>query len=154
MPVRIAAPILAAVTRVRALAHGAALMRFIAAKRGLAAALHCGRSDGSPPARYFRAQRTAPRGEKRCLKSAASAGQFRTTWIPIPYGAVASLCMTAQDQGPDARSDGRAVVDGLRYETLTCGYVPEATLEGRRPWKSNHNWRFTDTSFSRHVPHQ
>ncbi|HWN80286.1 MAG TPA: TetR family transcriptional regulator, partial [Bradyrhizobium sp.] len=88
---------------------------FIAAKRGLAAALHSGDPAFDALPAYFE-QRLRP-VVKALFESAASAGQVRTDVDPNELlGAVASLCMSAHDQGPDrAQRMVALLVDGLRY---------------------------------------
>jgi AcrR family transcriptional regulator len=90
---------------------------FIATKRGLAAALHSGDPAFDALPAYFE-QRLRP-ALKALLESAASAGQVRTNVDPNDLlGAVASLCMSAHDQGPDrAQRMVALLVDGLRYGT-------------------------------------
>lgn len=90
---------------------------FIATKRGLATALHSGNPAFDPLPAYFQ-QRLQP-AFRTLLDSAAAAGEVRADVDPEDLlGAVASLCMSAQSDGP-----GRAermvalLVDGLRYGT-------------------------------------
>jgi AcrR family transcriptional regulator len=90
---------------------------FIATKRGLATALHSGNPAFDPLPAYFQ-QRLQP-AFRALLDSAAAAGQVRADVDPEDLlGAVASLCMSAHNDGP-----GRAermvalLVDGLRYGT-------------------------------------
>jgi AcrR family transcriptional regulator len=88
---------------------------FIAAKRGLAKALHSGDPAFDTLPVYFK-QRLEP-ALRTLLKSAASAGQVRPD-IPAEelLGAVASLCMHAYARGPKhARRMVSLLVDGLRY---------------------------------------
>jgi AcrR family transcriptional regulator len=112
-----AAPVLAA-------AHepGEALARwvqryvdFIAAKRGLAKALHSGDPAFDALPAYFK-QRLEP-ALRTLLKSAASAGQTRPDITAEELlGAVASLCVHSYAQGPKhARRLVSLLVDGLRY---------------------------------------
>jgi AcrR family transcriptional regulator len=90
---------------------------FIATKRGLATALHSGNPAFDPLPAYFQ-QRLQP-AFGALLDSAAAAGEVRADVDPEDLlGAVASLCMSAHNDGP-----GRAermvalLVDGLRYGT-------------------------------------
>ena len=112
-----AAPILAAEHE-----SGEALARwiqryvdFIAAKRGLAKALHSGDPAFDTLPAYFK-QRLEP-ALQVLLKSAASAGQVRPDiGAEELLGAIASLCMHAFTQGPKhARRMVSLLVDGLRY---------------------------------------
>ena len=88
---------------------------FIAAKRGLAAALHSGNPAFDPLPAYFH-QRLEPtlRG---LLEAAAAVGAVRTDFAAEELlGAVASLCMHAYKQGPEqARRMVALLVDGLRH---------------------------------------
>jgi AcrR family transcriptional regulator len=88
---------------------------FIAAKRGLAKALHSGDPAFDTLPAYFK-QRLEP-ALRALLKSAASAGQVRPDIAAEELlGAVASLCMHAYAQGPKhARRMVSLLVDGLRY---------------------------------------
>jgi AcrR family transcriptional regulator len=88
---------------------------FIAAKRGLAKALHSGDPAFDNLPGYFD-QRLRP-ALRTLLKAAAAAGEVRADVDADDLlGAVASLCMSAHNAGP-----GRAermvalLVDGLRY---------------------------------------
>jgi AcrR family transcriptional regulator len=112
-----AAPLLAA-------AHepGEALARwmlryvdFVAAKRGLAPALHSGDPAFDTLRAYFE-QRLRP-ALRTLLTSAAAAGEVRSdVEADDILGAVASLCMHAFDQGAEhARRMVSLFVDGLRY---------------------------------------
>ena len=112
-----AAPVLAAENEA-----GEALARwvqryvdFIAAKRGLAKALHSGDQAYDALPAYFK-QRLEP-ALRTLLKSAASAGQIRPDITAEELlGAIASLCMHAYAQGPEhARRLVSLLVDGLRY---------------------------------------
>jgi AcrR family transcriptional regulator len=112
-----AAPVLAAEH-----APGEALARwlqryvdFIAAKRGLAKALHSGDPAFDALPAYFK-QRLEP-ALRALLKSAASARQVRPDIAAEELlGAVASLSMHAFGQGPKhARRMVSLLVDGLRY---------------------------------------
>jgi AcrR family transcriptional regulator len=88
---------------------------FIAAKRGLAKALHSGDPAFDTLPAYF-TQRLEP-ALQTLLKSAASAGQVRSDVAAAELlGAIASLCMHAYAQGPKhARRMVSLLVDGLRY---------------------------------------
>ena len=88
---------------------------FVATKRGLAKALHSGDPAYDALPAYFE-ERLRP-ALKTLFDSAASAGQVRTDVDPNDLlGAVASLCMSAHDQGPDhAQRMVALLVDGLRY---------------------------------------
>jgi AcrR family transcriptional regulator len=88
---------------------------FIAAKRGLAKALHSGDPAFDTLPAYFK-QRLEP-ALRSLLKSAVSAGQVRPDIAAEELlGAVASLCMHAYAQGPKhARRMVSLLVDGLRY---------------------------------------
>jgi AcrR family transcriptional regulator len=88
---------------------------FIAAKRGLAKALHSGDPAFDTLPAYFK-QRLEP-ALQVLLKSAASAGQVRTDIAAEELlGAIASLCMHAFTQGPKhARRMASLLVDGLRF---------------------------------------
>jgi AcrR family transcriptional regulator len=88
---------------------------FIAAKRGLAKALHSGDPAFDTLPAYFK-QQLEP-ALRTLLKSAASVGQVRPDISAEELlGAVASLCMHAYAQGPKhARRMVSLLVDGLRY---------------------------------------
>ena len=88
---------------------------FIAAKRGLAPALHSGNPAYEPLRAQFE-QRVRP-ALRTLLKSAVAAGEVRTDVDADDIlSAVASLCMPAHDNGPDhARRMVALLVDGLRY---------------------------------------
>jgi AcrR family transcriptional regulator len=88
---------------------------FIAAKRGLAKALHSGDPAFDTLPAYFK-QRLEP-ALRTLLKSAISAGHVRSDIAAEELlGAVASLCMQAHAQGPEhARRMVSLLVDGLRY---------------------------------------
>lgn len=88
---------------------------FIAAKRGLAPALHSGNPAFETLRAYFE-QRVRP-ALRTLLESAAAAGAVRADVDADDIlGAVASLCMPAHDNGPDhARRMVALLVDGLRY---------------------------------------
>ncbi len=88
---------------------------FLGTKRGLAAALHSGNPAFEPLPMYFR-QRLEP-ALRTLLESAAAAGEVRTDFTAGDLlDAVASLCRTAYEHGPDhARRMVALLVDGLRY---------------------------------------
>lgn len=90
---------------------------FIAAKRGLATALHSGSPAYDTLPAYFR-KRLEP-ALRTLLESAGAAGVVRTDVAAKDLlGAAASLCMHAYNQGsgPDhARRMVSLLVDGLRY---------------------------------------
>jgi AcrR family transcriptional regulator len=88
---------------------------FVAAKRGLAPALHSGEPAYDTLRAYFD-QRLRP-ALHTLLASAAGVGEVRTDVDADDIlGAVASLCMHAFDQGPEhARRMVSLFVDGLRY---------------------------------------
>jgi AcrR family transcriptional regulator len=88
---------------------------FIAAKRGLATALHSGNPAFNTLPTYFQ-QRLEP-ALRALLEAAAAAGEVRTDISAEELlGAVASLCMHAYKQGPEhARRMVALLVDGLRY---------------------------------------
>ena len=90
-------------------------VEFIAAKRGLAKALHSEDAAFDTLPAYFE-QRLEP-ALQTLLKSAASAGQIRPDIAAEELlGAIASLCMRACVQGPkDAQRMVSVLVDGLRY---------------------------------------
>ena len=88
---------------------------FVAAKRGLAKALHSGDPAFDSLSGYFD-QRLRP-ALRTLLQAAAAAGEIRTDVDADELlGAVASLCMSSHNAGP-----GRAermvalLIDGLRY---------------------------------------
>jgi len=88
---------------------------FVAAKRGLAAALHSGNpAFDTLPAYFDKRLRPALRG---LLTAAVAAGEARADIAPDDLlSAVASLCMRAHDKGPDhARRMVALLVDGLRH---------------------------------------
>jgi len=90
---------------------------FVATKRGLAEALHSGDpAFDALPAYFERRLRPAVR---RLFDSAVAAGVVRTDVDADDIlGAVASLCMSAHDNGPDqTRRMVGLLVDGLRYGT-------------------------------------
>jgi AcrR family transcriptional regulator len=88
---------------------------FIAAKRGLAKALHSGDPAFDTLPAYFQ-QRLEP-ALRTLLESAAAAGEVRTDIAAMDLlGAAARLCMHAYDQEPEhARRMVSLLVDGLRY---------------------------------------
>ena len=97
---------------------------FIAAKRGLATALHSGNPAFDALPAYFQ-QRLEP-ALRTLLESAAVAGEVRSDIAAKDLlGAVASLCMHAYEQGPEhARRMVSLLVDGLRYGTNPSVNVP------------------------------
>ncbi len=110
-----AAPILAAEHEpFEALAHWMQrYAAFIAAKRGLAPALHSGNPAFEPLRAHFE-QRVRP-ALRTLLQSAAAAGEVRTDVDSEELlSAVASLCMPAHDDG-HARRMVALLADGLRY---------------------------------------
>ena len=88
---------------------------FIAAKRGLATALHSGDPAFDTLPAYFK-QRLEP-ALSTLLESAVAAGEIRSDIVAEDLlGAVASLCMHAYNRGPEhARRMVSLLVDGLRY---------------------------------------
>ena len=88
---------------------------FLGTKRGLASALHSGNPAYEPLPAYFQ-QRLEP-ALRTLLESAVAAGEVRTDFVAKDLlDAVASLCRTAYDRGPDhARRMVALLVDGLRY---------------------------------------
>jgi AcrR family transcriptional regulator len=90
---------------------------FLGTKRGLAAALHSGNPAFEPLPEYFR-QRLEP-ALRTLLESAAAAGEVRTDFAAGDLlDAVASLCRSAYDRGPEhAQAMVALLVDGLRYGT-------------------------------------
>ena len=88
---------------------------FIAAKRGLASALHSGDPTFDTLPAYFQ-QRLEP-ALRALLEAAAAAGQVRKDIAAKDLlGAVAGLCMDAYGHGPEhARRMVALLVDGLRY---------------------------------------
>lgn len=97
---------------------------FIAAKRGLAAALHSGNPAFDTLPAYFD-QRLRP-ALLTLLESAAAAGEVRTDVDADDIlRAVASLCMSAKDDRPGhARRMVALLVDGLRYGTDPSADTP------------------------------
>ena len=90
---------------------------FLGTKRGLASALHSGSPAFDPLPAYFR-QRLEP-ALQALLASAAAAGEVRADFAAGDLlDAVASLCRSAYDRGPDhAQAMVALLVDGLRYGT-------------------------------------
>jgi len=88
---------------------------FLGTKRGLASALHSGNPAFDPLPGYFQ-QRLQP-ALQTLLVSAIAAGEVRTDFATEDLlEAVASLCRSAYDRGPDhARRMVALLVDGLRY---------------------------------------
>jgi len=88
---------------------------FIAAKRGLASALHSGNPAFDTLPAYFH-QRLVP-ALQTLLEAAGATGEVRTDISAEELlGAVASLCTHAYKQGPEhARRMVALLVDGLRY---------------------------------------
>jgi AcrR family transcriptional regulator len=102
---------------------------FIAAKRGLAKALHSGDPAFDTLPAYFK-QRLEP-VLRALLMSAASAGEVRPDIAAEDLlGAVASLCMHAYAQGPNhARRMVSLLVDGLCYGATS---TPKSKKAARR----------------------
>jgi len=97
---------------------------FIAAKRGLATALHSGDPAFETLPAYFE---TRLRPALRSLLDAAIAeGEVRADVEPDDLlRAVARLCMSAHDDGPGpARRMVALLVDGLRYGASSSGDTP------------------------------
>jgi len=90
---------------------------FLGTKRGLAAALHSGNPAFAPLPAYFR-QRLEP-ALQTLLASAVAASEVRADFAAGDLlDAVASLCRSAYDRGPDhAQAMVALLVDGLRYGT-------------------------------------
>ena len=88
---------------------------FVAAKRGLATALHSGDPAYDTLPAYFQ-ERLEP-ALRGLLELAAAAGEVRTDIAAKDIlSAAASLCMQAYNQGPEhARRMVSLLVDGLRY---------------------------------------
>jgi AcrR family transcriptional regulator len=97
---------------------------FIAAKRGLAKALHSGDPAFDALPAYFD-QRLRP-ALRALLKSAADAGEVRTDIDADEIlSAVASLCMSASNAGPErARRMVALLADGLRYRAKPSAETP------------------------------
>lgn len=106
---------------------------FVAAKRGLAAALHSGDPAYEALPVYFD-QRLRPAIEG-LFDTASAAGAIRTGAKPNELlRAVASLCTAAHDVGPDyARNMIGLLLDGLRYgaDFSEDDGKPVTALEGR-----------------------
>jgi AcrR family transcriptional regulator len=100
---------------------------FIAAKRGLATALHSGNPAYDTLPAYFQ-KRLRP-ALLTLLEAAAAAGEVCAGVEPDDLlQAVASLCAPARDRGPEhARRMVALLVDGLRY-----GASPSVNTPGRR----------------------
>lgn len=94
---------------------------FLGTKRGLASALHSGNPAFDPLPAYFR-QRLQP-ALQALLESAVAVGDVRTDFTAQDLlDAVASLCHTAYQQGPEhARRMVALLVDGLRYGAGRAG---------------------------------
>jgi len=94
---------------------------FVAAKRGLATALHSGDPAYDALPAYFE-KRLRP-AFRTLLETAAAAGAVRADVEPNELlGAVASLCMQARDDRPGQAERMVALfVDGLRYGAKTVG---------------------------------
>ena len=88
---------------------------FIATKRGLATALHSGNPAFETLPAYFQ-KRLRP-ALRALLEAAAASGEVRADVEPDELlRAVASLCISAHDDGPaHARRMVALLVDGLRY---------------------------------------
>ncbi len=99
-------------------------MAFIAAKRGLATALHSGDPAFETLPAYFQ-KRLRP-AIQTLLEAAATAGEVRADVEPDDLlRAVASLCMSAHDGGPArARRMVALLVDGLRYGASRSANTP------------------------------
>ena len=97
---------------------------FIAAKRGLAKALHSGDPAFDALPAYFD-QRLRP-ALRALLKSAVAAGEVGADVDADDIlGAVASLCMSASNAGPErARRMVALLADGLRYRAKPSGDTP------------------------------
>jgi AcrR family transcriptional regulator len=94
---------------------------FLAAKRGLAGALHSGDPAFDPLPAYFWARLDPALGT--LLDAAAAAGDIRPGVRPNDLlEAVARLCRSASDDGPDfARRMVALLLDGLRYRATARG---------------------------------
>jgi AcrR family transcriptional regulator len=97
---------------------------FVAAKRGLANALHSGDPAFDALPAYFD-QRLRP-ALRTLLKSAVAAGEVRADIDADDIlGAVASLCMSASNAGPErARRMVALLADGLRYRAEPSADTP------------------------------
>jgi AcrR family transcriptional regulator len=96
-------------------------MDFIAAKRGLATALHSGDPAFETLPGYF--ERRLRPALRALLDTAAAAGEVRADVEPDDLlRAVASLCMSAHNDGPGpARRMVGLLLDGLRYGASSPG---------------------------------
>jgi AcrR family transcriptional regulator len=104
--------------------------RFIATKRGLAAALHSGDPAFDPlPAYFDRHLRPALAG---LLESAVSAGEVRADVEPNDLlRAVGNLCLPAgDDRSGHAQRMVDLLIDGLRYGAAAPATVPPRTDRG------------------------
>ena len=90
---------------------------FLGTKGGQASALHSGNPGFAPLPAYFQ-QRLEP-ALQTLLASEAAAGEVRTDFAAGDIlNAVASLCRTAYNRGPEhAQAMVALLVDGLRYGT-------------------------------------
>ncbi len=97
---------------------------FLGTKRGLASALHSGNPAFETLPAYFQ-QRLRP-ALQTLLASAVAAGEVRADFAAEDLlDAVASLCRTAYDRGPDhAQAMVALLVDGLRYGTSRSEDLP------------------------------
>jgi AcrR family transcriptional regulator len=97
---------------------------FLAAKRGLATALHSGNPAYDALPAYF--QKRLEPAFRTLLESAEAAGVVRADMAANDLlGAVASLCMHAYHQGPEhARRMVSLLVDGLRYRANPSDNTP------------------------------
>ncbi|WP_229696440.1 TetR/AcrR family transcriptional regulator [Paenibacillus albidus] len=96
---------------------------FIAAKRGLAAALHSGNPAYETLPAYFD-KRLNP-VLRNLLETAAAAGEMRADVDPdVLLRAVASLCSTVQNgDSSQARQMVSLLIDGLRYRASLSGHT-------------------------------
>jgi AcrR family transcriptional regulator len=97
---------------------------FLGTKRGLASALHSGNQAFELLPAYFH-QRLEP-ALQTLLESAAAASEVRSDFAARDLlDAVASLCRSAYDRGPEhARRMVALLVDGLRYGTDRSNNLP------------------------------
>ena len=97
---------------------------FLAAKRGLATALHSGNPAYDALPAYF--QKRLEPAFRTLLESAEAAGVVRADMAANDLlGAVASLCMHAYHQGPEqSRRMVSLLVDGLRYRANPSENTP------------------------------
>jgi AcrR family transcriptional regulator len=97
---------------------------FLGTKRGLASALHSGNPAFDSLPAYFH-QRLQP-AFKELLASAVVSGEVRSDFAAEDLlDAVASLCHTAYQQGPDhAQRMVALLVDGLRYGKSQSNSLP------------------------------